>query len=76
MDNTATTTGPFTITTSSTASGVTLANGIYVNSSYYSPPYANMYEEDGNLFWKNSKGEVFKLTFTKQETVKQIIQDL
>jgi len=35
-----------------------------------------LYSEDNNLFWENSKGEVFKLTFTKQETVKQIIKDL
>lgn len=34
------------------------------------------YEDDGRLFWENSKGEVFQVTFTKQETVKQILEDL
>jgi len=76
MDNTTTTTGPFTITTVTSGSNTLNTVGYTVYKDDTLPVYYNLYEEDGNLFYKNSKGEVFKLTFTKQEAVKQIIQDL
>lgn len=64
---------PTTITTT----GTTTTQWYNYQSAYaHSPAYFDLYEQDGNLFWKNSKGEIFKLTFTKQETVKQIIDDL
>jgi len=64
---------PLATTSTATISGF---GGYNVYKDDTLPVYYNLYEEDGNLFYKNSKGEVFKLTFTKQETVKQIIQDL
>lgn len=67
---------PVTISATGATAGAVLTTTGYVNYSYQKSPADDMYEKDGNLFWRNSKGEVFKLTFTKQETVKQIIDDL
>lgn len=71
-----------TLANSTTGTYITNPGGIYSypyvpNPIHYTPPVTDgFYEDEGRLFWKNSKGEVFQVTFTKQETVKQILEDL
>lgn len=66
---------PFSLPLTSTGTG---SYGITGNNTYtyYPNVIDGFYEDDGRLFWKNSKGEVYQVTFTKQETVNKIINDL
>lgn len=67
-----------TYTGSITTTGTTTGTSFYHHlvNSRISSAIDGFYEDGGRLFWKNSKGEVFQVTFTKQEVVTNLLTDL